>query len=195
MRILDSKDDLDKKRVASATKIPDYLTDEAKEFFDNVIINITDNLKIPFVVNPEIVRGLDYYNHTVFEFVSSDAAIGSQSTILAGGRYDGLVEQMGGGNVPAVGFAAGIERLMLVSKFSFAPSEKFVVISDDDKKALEIATKLRKKGICVEIPIGGNFKKKLEKANKLNATHTIFDFVEGLQIKDMKTGEQKPFAL
>ncbi|HCR86056.1 MAG TPA: histidine--tRNA ligase, partial [Alphaproteobacteria bacterium] len=153
------------------------------------------NLKIPFIINNEIVRGLDYYNHTVFEFISTDPEIGSQSTILAGGRYDGLVEQMGGGNIPAIGFAAGIERLMLVSKLRCKEAEKYVVISDDDKKALEIATKLRKKGLIAEIPLGSNFKKKLEKANKLNAAYTIFDFTEGLQIKDMKTGEQQGFSL
>jgi len=195
MRILDSKDEADRKIVAGAPKIPDYLTDEAKEFFDNVIVNMTDNLKIPFIINNEIVRGLDYYNHTVFEFISTDPEIGSQSTILAGGRYDGLVEQMGGGNIPAIGFAAGIERLMLVSKLRCKEAEKYVVISDDDKKALEIATKLRKKGLIAEIPLGSNFKKKLEKANKLNAAYTIFDFTEGLQIKDMKTGEQQGFSL
>jgi histidyl-tRNA synthetase len=195
LRILDSKSDADKKIIATAPKILTYFTKEAKEFFDDFLNLISGTVKIPFKVNPEIVRGLDYYNHTVFEFISNDAEIGSQSTILAGGRYDGLVEQMGGGQVPAIGFAAGIERLMLVSKTRCNKAEKYVVISDDDKKSLDIATNLRKKGKVCEIAIGNNFKKKLEKANKSGADFVIFDFSEGLQIKNMQTGEQTEFLL
>lgn len=194
LRILDSKNETDKKIVSNAPKIHDYLTSEAKSFFDNLINLLSGELNIPLKINPEIVRGLDYYNHTVFEFISSAPEMGSQSTILAGGRYDGLLKQMGGNEIPAIGFAAGVERLMLLVNSPKTTTEKLYIISDDDKKSLEIATKLRQKGKVCEIANGSNFKKKLEKANKQKADFVLFDFAEGMQIKNMQTGEQQPFS-
>lgn len=195
MRILDSKDAQDKKICENAPKIHDYLNNESKQFFDDIQNMLSGKLTIPIKINPEIVRGLDYYNHTVFEFISSDEEIGSQSTILAGGRYDGLVKQLGGPQVPAVGFAAGIERLMLVANFDSKSQEKYAVIADNDLQALEIATALREKNKICEIIHAGNFKKKLDKANKISASFVVFGFEDGIEIKNLKTGEQKKINL
>lgn len=195
MRILDSKAEQDKKICENAPKINEYLNSDSSEFFEELQNLLQGKLNIPLKINPEIVRGLDYYNHTVFEFISSDEEIGSQSTILAGGRYDGLVEQLGGSKVPAVGFAAGIERLMLVADMKLSSKEKYAVIADNDLQALEIATVLRDKNKICEIIHAGNFKKKLDKANKISAGFVVFGFEEGIEIKNLKTGEQKKINL
>ena len=112
MRILDSKDERDRRIVAEAPVIAGHLTDAARAFYDGVRDSISRRFGVPFTENPRIVRGLDYYSHTAFEFVTS--ALGAQGTVLAGGRYDGLVEEMGGPHTPAVGWAAGIERLSML---------------------------------------------------------------------------------
>lgn len=111
LRILDSKDEGDKKIVENAPKMTDFLNEESKKFFDAVQDGL-NALGIPFVVNPRLVRGLDYYRHTVFEFVTD--SLGAQGTVLAGGRYDGLVQQLGGSQTAGIGFGAGIDRLALL---------------------------------------------------------------------------------
>ncbi|MBC7953743.1 MAG: histidine--tRNA ligase, partial [Rhodospirillaceae bacterium] len=111
MRVLDSKDEGDKAIVAAAPLIQDALTPAAQEFFAQVTSGLTA-LGVPFVVNPKLVRGLDYYCHTAFEFTTT--ALGAQGTVLAGGRYDGLIGQMGGPATPGIGWAAGIERLSML---------------------------------------------------------------------------------
>jgi len=188
LRILDSKDEGDRKLVANAPKMQDFLNEVSQEFFRKVI----DNLKIDFeiVVNPNIVRGLDYYNHTVFEFIAENENLGVQNTILAGGRYDGLVAQMGGGAVPAIGFAAGIERLMACLPESTTSRKLVAIISDDNEKALAAAMSLRKRNIPCEVVFSGNFKKKVQKADKISASHIVFVFENGVEVKNMTSGEQ-----
>mgnify|MGYP000524688519 FL=1 len=113
LRILDSKNKKMEILISNAPKMIDHLDDESKIHF-STLKNYLDSLEIPFVVNPKLVRGLDYYNQTVFEWISND--LGSQGTICGGGRYDGLVEKMGGNPTPAIGFAMGIERIALIVK-------------------------------------------------------------------------------
>jgi histidyl-tRNA synthetase len=192
LRVLDSKDEGDKKIVAGAPVMQDYLNETSKHFFQTVL----KNLEIPqeVIVNPRIVRGLDYYNHTVFEFIAESENLGTQNTILAGGRYDGLVGQMGGGDVPAIGFAAGIERLMMMLPDSTSDKRLVAIISDNNEKALAVATTLRQKNITSEVIYSGNFKKKVQKADKISASHIVFVFEDGVEVKNMKTGEQQKIS-
>ncbi len=125
MRILDSKDERDKRIVADAPAIHPYLTEQAAAFYA-ALQRYLRQFAVPFVENPRIVRGLDYYSHTAFEFVT--ARLGAQGTVLAGGRYDGLVAEMGGPPTPAVGWAAGIERLAMLLGEAPAPSAPVAVV-------------------------------------------------------------------
>jgi histidyl-tRNA synthetase len=167
LRILDSKDSRDKEIVENAPKTVDYLSEHSKTHFEAVCAGL-DMLGIDYNVNPKIVRGLDYYNDVVFEFISDDERIGAQSTILAGGRYDRLVGQMGGPATPAVGFAAGIERLELVTGIEILPRDFVAILPADDgqnNRAIELATHLRARGQYVELFMGGNFGKRMKKAS------------------------------
>lgn len=131
LRILDSKAEEDQAIIRHAPQITDYLNNESKNFFDNILSTLS-LLNIEATVNPKLVRGLDYYEHTVFEWMSND--LGAQSAVLAGGRYNGLVKSMGGGDVPGVGWAAGVERLMLLADIHQDPPKKVgvVVFSTDE---------------------------------------------------------------
>jgi histidyl-tRNA synthetase len=191
LRILDSKDAGDREILQNAPKIQDYLTPEAAEFFNNVVDGVKQIIEFPVEVNPNIVRGLDYYNHTVFEFIASGDELGSQNTILAGGRYDNLITQMGGPETPAFGFAAGIERLMLMISAPQITANKIAIIADDNISALKNAAILRAKNIPCEIIISGNFKKKIQRAIKANASHILFVFPDGLEIKNLATQAQE----
>ena len=115
LRVLDSKDERDKALVADAPTILDYLSEDSRQHFEAVQTLLTA-LDIPFKVNPLIVQGLDYYQDTIFEIIVDDQSIGAQSTICGGGRYDGLVEQVGGPQTPSFGFGIGLERLLLLLK-------------------------------------------------------------------------------
>ncbi|MFV0432115.1 MAG: histidine--tRNA ligase [Alphaproteobacteria bacterium] len=197
MRILDSKDKGDQQIVQNAPKMDDYLTNEAKDWFAQVCdgLNI---LNIAWQRNPLLVRGLDYYTHTAFEFVSNDEHMGSQSTILAGGRYDGLVKQLGGSQVPGVGWAAGIDRLALVfgdKDVSPKPSVMIPLGNKANQMALSLVKDLRAQGFIVDQAFGGNMKKRLNKADKLQAKFALIlgdDELEANQIiiRNLKTGEQ-----
>jgi len=195
MRILDSKDEEDRKIIKNAPLMPESLDAESKDFFAKVKDGLK-RLTIDFTENPKIVRGLDYYNHTVFEFISESEELGAQNTVLAGGRYDGLIANMGGPETPAVGFAAGIERLMLGVKFEKKEEERTVILPIGEEAtlwALELAN--RKENNHCEIIYGSNLKKKLQKADKMSATHAIIigdnEIREGFYIiKNMKTGEE-----
>jgi histidyl-tRNA synthetase len=190
LRILDSKDEGDKKLVAGAPQMQDSLTDEARAFFDS-LQNYLAAFGVPFVRNSNIVRGLDYYNHTAFEFVTT--SLGAQGTVMAGGRYDGLVEQMGGPSVPGVGWAAGIERLsMLISAppASAVPVTVIPMSGDSEARALEILKSLRAQNIAAEIGYSGNAKKRLERANKSGAAFAVL-VGEDIKLKNLTTGEQQ----
>jgi histidyl-tRNA synthetase len=174
LRILDSKDEGDKKIVAGAPSASDYFTTQATEFFAQVK-EALEALHIHFYVNPRLVRGLDYYSHTVFEFTTEK--LGAQGTVLAGGRYDGLVKLMGGPDVPGVGFAAGIERLLALIETVQVPGidnvvRPLAVIPVDEpqeKEALMLTQELRHKGYAVELITRGNMSKKMKRAAKFNA--------------------------
>jgi histidyl-tRNA synthetase len=201
LRILDSKDEGDRRIVADAPTIEPYLTDAARAFWDGVRGHLAA-FRVPFIENPRIVRGLDYYGHTAFEFVT--AKLGAQGTVMAGGRYDGLVAEMGGPATPAVGWAAGIERLaMLMDIAPPAPSAVAVIPIGDaaEAKAVEILQDLRNNGIRAEMAYRGNLKRRMERANKTGARAAIIlgadDLAAGhAQVKDLGTGAQEavPFA-
>jgi histidyl-tRNA synthetase len=174
LRILDSKDPRDKPFLADAPKIDAFLSEDAARFFDDV----QSGLKaagVNWKPSPMLVRGLDYYRHTAFEFIpdegsASAAALGSQSTVLGGGRYDGLMESLGGAATPAVGWAAGIERLaMLVSGVSEANPDVAIAVESDELVigASFVARKLRDAGLTVDVVAAGSPRKRFDRAVKL----------------------------
>ncbi|WP_234026949.1 histidine--tRNA ligase [Erythrobacter sp. HKB08] len=203
LRILDSKDRRDRKFVADAPKIDQFLSDEAKAFFDAVTSGL-DAAGVKWTRAESLVRGLDYYRHTAFEFIpdeGSDAAgkLGSQSTILGGGRYDGLMESLGGPATPAVGWAAGIERLAMLVGDIAEPGAELAVIplgGDAEVRATEVAQHLRNEQFSVEVFARGNVKKRFNRADQSGAKAAIIigedELASGkLQFKDLATGEQE----
>lgn len=175
LRILDSKDRRDQRFVADAPKIDQFLSNDARAFFDAVTSGL-DAAGVKWTRAESLVRGLDYYRHTAFEFIpdeGSEAAgkLGSQSTILGGGRYDGLMESLGGAPTPAVGWAAGIERLaMLVGEREVAPVEAMLVVEDDNylESATRLLREIRGEGFIAEMFASGSPKKRFDKAVKQN---------------------------
>ncbi|MFV0643796.1 MAG: histidine--tRNA ligase [Sphingomonadaceae bacterium] len=166
LRILDSKDDRDRAFVADAPKIDDFLSDDARAFFDAVTSGL-DAAGVEWVRAESLVRGLDYYRHTAFEFVTD--RLGAQGTVLGGGRYDGLMESLGGAPTPAVGWAAGIERLaMLVEERPSGDLEAMVLLEDDAgmNHAFELLAGLRASGIIADMIATGSPKKRYDKAVK-----------------------------
>jgi len=198
LRVLDSKDEGDKKIVADAPSMADSLTDGAKTFFDTVKAGL-DKLGIPFTVNPRLVRGLDYYGHTAFEFVTNQ--LGAQGTVLAGGRYDGLIGQMGGPATPGIGWAAGVERLsMLVGARHSVARPVAVIPMGDDLAAFSVAEAIRGVGLTVQMGYSGNVKKRLERANKANARFAVLlgqdEAARGaVTVKDLDAGTQEEVLL
>lgn len=200
LRVLDSKEECDKRIVENAPLYADSLNETSAAFFQEVLKGL-DSLGIKYRVNNRLVRGLDYYSHTVFELTTDK--LGAQGTVLAGGRYDGLVAQMGGGDVPGIGWACGVERLsMLLDKDVDLPRPIAVVPVGDDAQeaALKIAYDLRKAGFRVEHGYSGNLKKRMIKANKVNAYKAVIIGSEELNtgfvtVKDLDSGEQKSINL
>lgn len=182
MRILDSKDPRDIPVAASAPDIDAYLTDKARSFFESV----TDGLNaagVAWTRNARLVRGLDYYRHTAFEFVTD--RLGAQGTVLGGGRYDGLMETLGGPATPAVGWAAGIERLgMLVDAVKIFPMGVIVVLEDDrlSSVAWQAAQKLRMLGISCEVIASGSPRKRYDRAAKREPLEILTISREGARI-------------
>nr|WP_194299204.1 histidine--tRNA ligase [Acetobacter ghanensis] len=199
LRILDSKDAGDRELVANAPMMAEFLTPEARTFWDELRQKL-DLFGIAYTVNPSIVRGLDYYNHTTFEFVTN--RLGSQGTVLAGGRYDGLVKQMGGPEVPAIGWAAGVERLaMLLESAPEAPRSVVLIPvgSPDEKAVCQILQGLRQQGVRTEIGYKGSLRKRMERAGKQNASHVLFlgedELVRGVfRVKSMESGQESEVA-
>ncbi len=169
LRILDSKDPDDRGIAHAAPKIDDYLSGEAQDFFGKVTEGL-DAAGVAWQRNPALVRGLDYYRHTAFEFVTD--RLGAQGTVLGGGRYDGLMESLGGPATPAVGWAAGIERLaMLVGDALSEPSLSVAVLLEDNRgaeAAIRLMASLRAAGIISELVATGSPKKRYDKAVKLS---------------------------
>ena len=163
LRILDSKDPRDRPVADSAPDIDAYLTDEARSFFDKVTSGL-DAAGVAWERNARLVRGLDYYRHTAFEFVTD--RLGAQGTVLGGGRYDGLIENLGGPATPAVGWAAGIERLAMLVDAPEIDSPEVAILADGEgaqQSAVAAAAFLRNKGIAVQTLLRGNAKKQFEK--------------------------------
>ncbi len=200
MRILDCKSPVCSALAADAPKVIDYLCDECQNHFDGVKAHL-DAAGIEYTVNPQIVRGLDYYTKTVFEFVSGD--IGAQSTVCGGGRYDGLVKQMGGPQVSALGFGMGIERLMLALENQNAPfpeakkCDLYIAPMGDAAalKATALCTSLRHYGFEAQCDIcGRGLKAQMKYADKIGALYSVVigdnEIAENkCTIKNMKTGE------
>lgn len=200
LRVLDSKEDCDKAVVENAPLYADSLNENSRNFFAKVLAGL-DRLGIKYRVNNRLVRGLDYYSHTVFELVTDK--LGAQGTVLAGGRYDGLVEQMGGGAVAGIGWACGVERLaMLLEQADEQPRPVAVIPVGEEVNdaAVEIAQKLRLAGLHVEQGYSGNMKKRMIKANKANARAAVIigpdELAEGkVVVKNLDNGEQKIIAV
>ena len=206
LRLFDSKVDSDKEIMKKAPLLIDHLDEESKNDF-NVVKELLANYKIPFEVDPTLVRGLDYYTKTTFEILSGK--VGSQSALVGGGRYDLLVEQLGGDPTPGVGFAAGIERILLACENENSlnlPVEKIdlYIIKLDNELTYELtnlALNFRQKNFSVEFDyLDRSVKAQMREANKLYARYVLFlggeEYKKGLvSIKNMQSGEQKEFAL
>lgn len=190
LRILDCKNAECKKLTDDAPAIIDFLTTNSRDHF-NRLIDVLNSLSIPFEINSRIVRGLDYYTETVFEFVTD--LLGSQNAIAAGGRYNGLVEQMGGNSTPAVGFALGLERIIILheqlQKDGFEPSADVYIAWIGDNSFIEgfkVAGEIRKTGKTVVMEHDPkSLKSQLKKANRLNAMFAIIIGEQEVQSGDL----------
>lgn len=206
MRILDCKSPVCSEIATGAPVVLDYLCDECKAHFEKVKAYL-NALNIEFTVNPRIVRGLDYYTKTVFEFVSN--SIGAQGTVCGGGRYDGLIEELGGQKTPSLGFGLGLERLLLLMEAQgceFPKEEKpdlFIAAMGEKAqlKAVEIAKDMRDEGFTCLYDINGRgLRAQMKYANKLGAKYTVVlgeDEVSGsiAKLKNMESGEETEIAL
>ncbi len=202
LRILDCKEEGCKLLTKNAPKITDYLCDECKEHFEGLKLRL-DNVGLEYKVNPYIVRGLDYYTRTVFEFVTT--SLGSQGTVCGGGRYDGLISEIGGNETAGVGFGMGIERVLMLmeaEKIEIPNNEKVTLYIASvgelaNNKAFEIAYNLRKNGVSVEINhLNRSFKAQFKYADKIGAKYVIAlgdnEMQSGkVELKLMQTGEKQ----
>ena len=196
LRILDSKNEGDRAIVAGAPEFDDSLDGESREFFAEVCAGL-DALGIAWQRNSRLVRGLDYYCHTAFEFTTD--ALGAQSAVLAGGRYDGLVGQMGGPATPGVGWASGIERLsMLIGDGPEKPRSIAIIPLGDaaESLALTLSDELRRAGIAVDLGYRGKMKQRMKRANGINARAAVIIGDDELEqssatLRDLDSGEQE----
>jgi histidyl-tRNA synthetase len=173
LRILDSKDPKDRTICADAPNVDDYLTSEAADFFAAVTAGL-DAAGVPWTRNSRLVRGLDYYRHTAFEFVTD--RLGAQGTVIAGGRYDGLIETLGGPHTPAVGWAAGIERLAMMIDAPPAETLDVVIVVDDDRArtaGARVSAHLRARGLASDIIATGSPRKRFDRAVKRGANEIL----------------------
>jgi histidyl-tRNA synthetase len=196
LRILDSKDSGDMRINADAPTFHNFLNAVSKNFFADVRAGL-ERLNIAYRPNPRLVRGLDYYTHTVFEFVTTD--LGAQGTVLAGGRYDGLVELMGGPAMPGVGWAAGIERLAMLIAEPEPPTRPVALIpiggDHAEAMAVVIAEELRSAGLVVDLGYTGNLQRRMRRADRIGARAAVFlgidEIAAGtLTLRDFDSGEQ-----
>ena len=206
MRILDCKSPVCSEIAKDAPVVLDYLCDECKEYFEKTK-SYLDAMNIEYIVNPQIVRGLDYYTKTVFEFVAD--SIGAQGTVCGGGRYDGLIEELGGQHTPSLGFAMGLERLQLVMeaqgcKFPEPSRPDLFIVAMGDKatlKAVEIAKDMRDEGYSVVYDLNGrSLRAQMKYADKINAKYNVVIGdnevdTKSAVLKDMATGEQSDISL
>ena len=200
LRILDSKDPRDRPIADLAPDIDTYITDEARDFFGGV----TEGLQaagVAWTRDSRLVRGMDYYRHTAFEFVTD--RLGAQGTVLGGGRYDGLIESLGGAATPAVGWAAGIERLAMLLDAAPLHHVEVAVIPMGEAAALAatgIVASLRRAGFASELGFKGNMKKRMQKANDMGARYAVIvgedELAKGVaSLKNLQTGAQQEVAI
>jgi histidyl-tRNA synthetase len=200
LRILDSKAHQDWPIADSAPGIDEFLTAEAADFFAAVTAGL-DAAGIAWSREPRLVRGLDYYRHTAFEFVTEE--LGAQSQVIGGGRYDGLIEALGGPPTPAVGWAAGIERLAMMVDAPAAERPDAVLVplgERAEREAQRLVAELRGRGIAADLAYRGNMKKRLARANASGALHAVIVGDDELdrgeaQVKNLESGEQRAVPL
>jgi histidyl-tRNA synthetase len=200
LRILDSKSEQDRAIVADAPAFGDYLNPESRAFFAEVQAGLTA-LGIPFELNDRLVRGLDYYTHTAFEFTTTE--LGAQDAVMAGGRYDGLIAMMGGPSTAGVGWAAGIERLSMLCGEAPPARRPIALIpigGDAEARALILAETLRDAGLKIDLGYSGNLGRRMKRANRLNAVAAILIGEDELAqekatVRDMDGGGQEEVPL
>ncbi len=200
LRILDSKDPRDRPIAAAAPPIDDYLSPEAAAFFAAVTSGL-DAAGVRWTRHPRLVRGLDYYRHTAFEFVTD--RLGAQGTVLAGGRYDGLVEALGGQPTPAVGWAAGIERLAMLIDAPMPARATLAIVpmgAAAEAAATSLIARLRHAGIACDMAYRGNMKRRMQKADSSGARYAVIlgddELAKGeVGLKDLANGSQQWVSL
>ncbi|MGE0154413.1 MAG: histidine--tRNA ligase [Reyranellaceae bacterium] len=200
MRILDSKEPGDRALIADAPRFSDYLNQASRDFFARVREGL-EALGIGYALNERLVRGLDYYCHTAFEFTTT--ALGAQGTVMGGGRYDGLVEIMGGPAIAGIGWGAGIERLALLLVKAPEPPRPLAIIpggAGGERQALVLAHRLRQAGHAVDLFYRGNVGRRMKRANKVNARFAVILGEEELArqaaaVRDLDSGTQEEVAL
>ena len=200
LRILDSKDPGDQRLAAEAPDFSEYLNEASRDFFTRVRDGL-DRIGIAYRLNPRLVRGLDYYTHTAFEFVTTD--LGAQGTVIGGGRYDGLVELMGGPAMPGVGWAAGIERLAMLIDEPPSPPRPIALVpigEAAEARMLVIAEQLRDAGLVIELGYSGNLQRRMRRADRIGARAAILlgedELARGVAtIRDLDRGDQSEVAL
>ncbi len=200
LRILDSKDEGDKRVLIDAPNLKACLNDTSRKFFDDLVSGL-ELLGLPYVIDPLLVRGLDYYCHTVFEFTTT--SLGSQNAICAGGRYDNLISDLGGPKTAGVGWAAGVDRLAMMINDVAEENVTVAVIpfgDDTEAAALKLSQELRLQNIRVDQSYSGNMGKRMKRADKVGASHAVIlgsnEIERGVaQVKNLKTGEQREVAL
>jgi histidyl-tRNA synthetase len=194
LRAFDSDDEGTRGVMAAAPKLVERLDGEDAEHFEEVRALLGAS-GVEYEIDPTLVRGLDYYTRTIFSFVCD--RLGAQSEIGGGGRYDGLVEQLGGPSTPAVGWAAGIERIVLALDEEEAATGRDVFIAvaeaDQGRRAMVLAGELRKAGLSAEVDLAGRgLKGQLKHADRIGARRVLILEAEGAQLRDMQSGEQRP---
>ena len=180
--------------------LPNYLNAPSREAFAEICAGL-DDLGVEYELNPRLVRGLDYYCHTAFEFTTG--TLGAQATVLAGGRYDGLVSAMGGPETPGIGWAAGIERIAMMLEATPEPVRPVAIIpvsNNVEPEALRLAQELRREGYAIDLGYRGNLSKRLKRANKLGAVAAILlgeeEIAKGsVTLRDLDSGEQESVSL
>ena len=200
LRILDSKDEGDRRIVVDAPLMADYLNAASREFFAAVCDGL-DALGVAYNLNQRLVRGLDYYTHTAFEFVTD--ALGAQGAVIAGGRYDGLIKMLGGPPTPGIGWAGGIERLAMLAEHTPAPVRPIAMVplgAEAERLALGLCQSLRRDGFMVDMGFRGNLGRRLKRANKLNARAALIlgedEIAKGIiTLRDLDDGGQQDVAL
>ena len=200
LRILDSKDEGDRAVVADAPALGDHLNDFSRDFLARVREGL-DALGTAYELNPRLVRGLDYYCHTAFEFTTE--ALGAQGAVIAGGRYDGLVGMMGGPATPGVGWAGGVERLVMLVRDYPEPERPVAIVpvgAAAELRATILADGLRRAGVAVDLGYSGNLRRRMQRADRIRARAAVLlgddELARGVAtVRDMASGEQREVAL